>query len=99
MAKRIRQQRNTRKKKAKTSPSGSNLRIYHCKDENDKWCSWEDLSVSKKEGKKKAVDSIVHRFHRIIGFSRGNEEILQNNHYLMEVRERVKTLLGIQNPN
>ena len=48
MAKRKRQQRNTRKKKAKTRPSGSNLRIYRCKDENDKWCLWEDLSVSRK---------------------------------------------------
>ena len=43
--------------------------------------------------KKKVIDSIVHRFNRVIGFYLDNDDQLHNNTYLQEVREQIKNIV------
>ena len=83
------------KKKAISNVAGYNHRIYRFQNQDGKWESYEKwkstLGRRNNDLKppKKYVDSIVHRFQRVIGFSHGDEEEYEDDENLQEFREQM----------
>ena len=76
-------------KKSYDCLAGSNFRIYRVKLPNG---NYESFDPTRHSGLTKVLDSIVHRFDRVIGFSMGDEDELIGDLNLTDVRNRMKQI-------
>jgi len=85
-----------RKNKRINNVAGYNHRIFRIRNEDGEWESWESWITKHGRNRRgdtkiprKYVDSIVHRFNRVIGFSHGDEEEYEDDENLLEFREQM----------
>ena len=94
--------KNREKRAKKNHPSskkneylvGFHRRIYRIVKKDGSSISYNPFNPAHRNGTvgRKHVDSIVHRFHRIVGFASADDAEWEGDDVLMEVRERIKNI-------